>query len=95
MSVCPNCNGTGHIYGPHGVLRMNADWKECPSCRGKGEVTGYWQKCDRCGGWGWVGYVFLNPDPCPECNTLGVVPSEPREERETGLRGRSIRIELE
>ncbi len=95
MAVCPNCNGRGKIYGPAGALKMNAVWKNCPSCQGKGEVSGYWRKCDRCSGWGEVGYVFLNPDPCPDCNGRGIVPSRASGESDKGRRGRSIRIDID
>jgi DnaJ-class molecular chaperone len=95
MAVCPNCNGRGEIYGPHGALKMNAVWKKCPSCRGAGDVDGYWRKCDRCKGWGEVGYVFLNPDPCPECNARGIVPSRPPEESHKERKARSIHIDID
>lgn len=95
MAVCPNCNGQKKIYGPQGVLKMNAGWKECPSCGLKGEVSGRWRKCEKCTGWGQVGYVFISPDPCPECNARGIVPDEPPEEPATRRRGHSIRIELD
>jgi len=94
MAVCPNCNGERKIYGPPGALKINADWKRCPSCRGTGEVRGYWRKCGNCGGWGEVGYL-INPDPCPECNGRGIVPSRASEESGKKRRGRSIRIDFD
>jgi DnaJ-class molecular chaperone len=95
MAVCPNCNERGKIYGPPGTLKMNAHWKECPSCHGTGEVQGYWRKCNRCKGWGEVGYVFISPDPCPECNGRGIVPDRAPDESDKKQRGRSIRIDFD
>jgi DnaJ-class molecular chaperone len=76
MAVCPNCNAVGKIYGPPSAIAMKAiaHWRTCPSCYRTGVVSGYWRRCDRCKGWGEVGYV-INPNPCPECNGRGIVPS--------------------
>ena len=93
MAVCPNCNGKGKIYGPPDAMKISAHWKTCPSCLGKGEVSGHWRKCDGCNGWGEVGYL-INPDPCSECNGRGIVPSRASGESDKSRRKRSIRIDF-
>ena len=74
MFTCPNCNRTGKIYGPPDTIAAQTHWKTCPSCVGKGVIPEYnRRKCPECEGWGEVGMVLMNPEPCPNCNARGIV----------------------
>jgi len=75
MVTCPNCTGEGAIEGPRWVPPINWSTKECPTCRGSGEVArkySQWKICPNCEGWG-AEAPLITSFRCSLCNGVGMV----------------------